>query len=459
MRLKYQLFFTLLLSSLALIALMALFNVWSLNRGFNDYVVENERTRLAPIIEGLQSGYQVEQNWTWLVQDPKAIKALFEQDRTENRGAPQERGRTRRVSKQRITLLDANRDLLVGRSIPTKNVVWDPIQVDDEIIAYLGIREPRGLPGEIEEVFITQQVNSYVYAAMAMAFLSGLLAIGLASRIVTPILKVNSAVKQITGGEYEHSIPTARRDEIGDLSRNINQMAHTLSQNQTARQQWMAEISHELRTPVAILRGELESIQDGIKTLDASAIDSLHAESVRLGRLIDDLHELTLSDIGALTYKMVPTDLSLVFNKRLKASATLTENANLTITVHGTEHPNYMNGDAQRLAQLIDNLMQNSVRYTDDGGQIDLVLSQTATELVLNWSDSAPGVYDEQLPRLFDSLYRAEESRNRDHGGSGLGLAIVKNIVTAHQGSIRAYHSGLGGLGIEIRFPLGSMPS
>lgn len=457
MRLKYQLFLTLVISSAALISLMYAFNSWSFNRGFSNYIVDNEKRRLAPTIEALGEAYSEQQSWDWIKSDPQVLNKILGPSRRDGRRSRPTRGGNSPGSdtpERRILLVDENRKLVFGRSKNANDVVWLAIPVDGAAVGYVGIREPRGLPDELDTLFAKQQLRSYGYAAIAMLILSALLAIGLASRIVKPILRINKAVGHISGGDYSQRIEANAKDEIGDLSRNINQLALTLEKNLSARQQWMAEISHELRTPVAVLQGEIEAIQDGINTLDDAAIDSLHTESTRLGRLIDDLHELTLADMGALDYRMEPVDLSDLIERRLEAGSALISKHGMTVARTGFESPATIEADPQRLAQLFDNLLQNSVRYTDEGGRINIHISKTEEFVLIDWSDSSPGVADEQLPKLFDPLYRAEESRTRTAGGSGLGLSIVKKIVDAHQGRVEAYHAAIGGLGIRVYLPV-----
>ncbi len=485
MRLKYQLFLILLTSSVLLIALLATFNSWAIDRGFSRYVVQAEKQRLSTVIDGLIQAHEEHAGWEWLESEPSLLRQLIakppingeppirRQERLERlqEAASAQAAQTspsdatpirqrrprppgREGGRQRpLLLLDHNRQLLVGEHIPQKHVVWEALASEGETIGYLGIRKPRGLPGDIENVFIGQQLRSNVYAAFVMVFLSALLAIACASRMVKPIVKVNKAVGLISDGDYSHQIDDISKDEIGDLSNKINQLANTLKSNQTARRQWMAEISHELRTPVAVLQGELEAMQDGIRPTDRAAIDSLHSESTRLGALINDLHQLTLSDIGALEYSMSTVDLLDLVQQRVDIAQNSISEAGLSVSVQASQNPLELHADAGRLEQLVDNLLQNSVRYTDASGEIRINLSRVDDAILLDWSDSAPGVSDEQLTQLFEPLYRTDESRNRNSGGSGLGLSVVKKIVNSHQGSLTAYHSDSGGLGVRVRFP------
>lgn len=460
MRLKYQLFITLLLSSIALLAMMAVLNSVSFDRGFAQYFVKNELTRISPLIDELTERYAAEGNWDWLTATPDAKRIVdhyYDRPRPQksnNRDSNQRGGNNRRTVRQKPYLVDENRELLLGREIPRNHVFWQPIVLESRTIGYLGIREPKALPGELEEAFVAQQLRNYMLAAGGLVVLSALMAFGLAYRMVKPIEKLNAAVSHITAGEYKQRIETKAQDEIGDLSRSINQMANTLDKNRSARQQWMAEMSHELRTPVAVLQGELEAIQDGVNDLDENAIHSLHTETLRLARLINDLHDLTLSDLGAMDFKMVTVDFAELIRERLDVGKLALNQANLSVIVEGIDTEVLIQADAQRLSQLIDNLLQNSIRYTDDPGTLRIQLTHQKDTTTLSWNDSAPGVNTDQLPKLFEPLFRGELSRNRASGGSGLGLAIAQKVAEAHQGSIVAKHSDLGGLSIQLTLPL-----
>jgi len=198
-------------------------------------------------------------------------------------------------------------------------------------------------------------------------------------------------------------------------------------------------------------------VQDGVRPLNADTIDSFHQEVVHLSTLVNDLHELSLSDVGALVYKKEPIDLGELLETCIDKHGQLTSKSNLTVTLElPPTHPEQelgVFGDPDRLLQVFDNLLQNSCRYTNSGGEVHVRVFEDGNHVLVEWFDSAPGVSDEDLAHLFDRLYRVEMSRNRAKGGSGLGLAICKNIVNAHDGSIAASHSPLGGLKLTIAFP------
>ena len=294
-----------------------------------------------------------------------------------------------------------------------------------------------------------------------MLALIGLLAITLAAlfswmlsrHLITPIESLSSSTRRLAGGDYEHRNDIKRQDELGQLADNINQLAQSLSEGRHARERWLADMSHELRTPVAILQGEIQALVDGIRRPDPQRLASLEQEIHHLHKLLDDLHDLALADSGSLRYHMEPLDLAALTDETAAAFDQRLSEHNLTLELEGMEQPCIIMGDDTRLRQLLHNLIDNAVKYTDAGGLIRLSLTGNEQQVSLTLADSAPGVSDDLLPRLFDHLFRVENSRNRQLGGSGLGLAICQRIANAHQGELQATHSPLGGLAMTLTLP------
>ena len=236
---------------------------------------------------------------------------------------------------------------------------------------------------------------------------------------------------------------------VGALARDFNQLASALERHREARRQWGADIAHELRTPLSILRGEIQALQDGVRAPTPLALDSLQAECWRLGALIDDLYQLALADAGALDYRFETLDLSALAATALAAQERACADAGLELD-RALAPGIAVRGDARRLTQLVDNLLANARRYTDAPGRIRIELTLGDGLILLVVEDSAPGVPAEALPKLFERLYRVEASRSRAAGGAGLGLSICQAIVEAHGGTITAQHSALGGLRIVV---------
>jgi two-component system sensor histidine kinase BaeS len=258
--------------------------------------------------------------------------------------------------------------------------------------------------------------------------------------------------RALAAGDYTRRIAAQRTDELGALSRDFNHLAATLEQHRQARQQWGADIAHELRTPLSILRGEIQALQDGIRAVTPQTLDSLQIECERLGHLIEDLYQLALADAGALDYRFETLDLAELVQEAQALQRPACDDAGLVLdAASGTG--SFVRGDARRLAQLLDNLIANARRYTDAPGRIHVELATDGAQVRLTVEDTAPGVPAEALPRIFERLYRVERSRNRDKGGAGLGLAICRAIVDAHGGSIQAQASPLGGLRVSVWLP------
>ncbi|MGR9099528.1 MAG: ATP-binding protein [Gammaproteobacteria bacterium] len=210
-----------------------------------------------------------------------------------------------------------------------------------------------------------------------------------------------------------------------------------------------------MRTPLAVLRGELEALQDGIRPYTREAVDSLLGDVLRLNRLTDDLYQLSLSDLGALSYRKVPLDPVRILKEDIDALSAEARGKKLSVSLTDRlARPATIHADPDRLSQLYRNLLTNSINYTDCGGRLEIAVERRGNFLEVVFSDSEPGIPDSELPRLFDRFYRVESSRSRHHGGAGLGLAICANIVAAHNGAITAGPSRLNGLEIQVRLPL-----
>jgi two-component system sensor histidine kinase BaeS len=278
------------------------------------------------------------------------------------------------------------------------------------------------------------------------------LAAGLSYWLTRRMRALVQTTNALIRGDYTARVEPRGHDELAQLASDFNTLAETLAAAQTARQHWIADIAHELRTPLSILRGEIESLQDGVRPLNQDNVASLAHETARLSRLVEDLHTLSLSDLGALTYYREPVDLADVITDVVSAQRRQADERGLAVTLD-LEEDTIVLADESRLAQVFTNLMQNSLRYTDPPGRISVALKRERDRAVVEWHDSAPGVDAEDLPRLTERLYRVEASRNRAGGGSGLGLAIVRAIVEGHGGTLAVTASPLGGLGIRLVFP------
>ncbi|HHS9775073.1 TPA: two-component system sensor histidine kinase BaeS [Raoultella ornithinolytica] len=297
-----------------------------------------------------------------------------------------------------------------------------------------------------------QKRTSWLIVALS-TILAALATFPLARGLLAPVKRLVEGTHRLAAGDFTTRVAVSSSDELGRLAQDFNQLASTLERNQQMRRDLMADISHELRTPLAVLRGELEAIQDGVRKFTPDSVTSLQAEVATLTKLVDDLHQLSMSDEGALAYQKTSVDIITLLEVAAGAFRERFASRGLTIAVSLPENATVF-GDGDRLMQLFNNLLENSLRYTDSGGRLLISASQTGSRIILDFADSGPGVSDQQLERLCERFYRAEGSRNRASGGSGLGLAICVNIVAAHGGTLRADHSPFGGVSIKVELPL-----
>jgi two-component system sensor histidine kinase BaeS len=353
----------------------------------------------------------------------------------------------------RLSVLDAEHQLVVGGRRESAHATLRPIRQDDRVVGWLRLTPLPAVTDELDRRFLTEQSQAFsLIAAVAMALAVGV-SVCLARHFLAPVTDLTHGTRALIAGQFTTRIRVASGDELGKLARDFNTLAQTLSSNEQARRHVTADIAHELRTPLAILRGEIEALADGIRTCDAAALQSLHTEVLRLHTLVEDLYHLSLSDLGALTYRKAPLDLAALLANAVHAFADRWAEQHLTLE-ESCWAPVWVFADEERLSQLFTNLFENTLRYTDPGGQIHVWYEQQADTVAIHVQDSAPGVPEDALPKLFERWYRVETSRNRSSGGTGLGLAISKNIVEAHEGKIWAEPSPLGGLWIQILLPV-----
>ena len=356
----------------------------------------------------------------------------------------------------RVALLRPDGTHWAGPAIAgdVRGVVERPVVLRGEVVARLRLRPVAPAPDAIEMQFLRSQYLGIAALASGLLLLALAGALWLARQWARPLRAVQEATARIAQGELGVRIPVERGDEIGDVVRNVNAMAESLQRIEGARRRWLADLSHELRTPLSVLRGEIEALVDGVRQPSAAVLQSLHEDVLRLGALVDDLHLVAMADLRTLPCRFADADAVQVVRGVMQRHAGLAAQAGLTLGWSSEpDSPVAVQWDAARIEQLLANLLQNSLRYTDAPGRIELSLRHAQGLVQLAVDDSAPGVAAGDLPRVFEPLFRADAARSRHNGGSGLGLAIGAAIVAAHGGCISAGASALGGLRVQVELP------
>lgn len=302
--------------------------------------------------------------------------------------------------------------------------------------------------------FLRAQFEHIGWAVLGLLILAGVTAPIVARRWTRPLREVSAATGRIAKGEFSVRLKADGTDEIGQLRGNLNTMAESLERLESARRRWIAESAHELRTPLAVLRGELEALQDGVRKFDSRAVGSLQEEARHLTKLVNDLHLLAMADMGSLPCTMNHMDATALVRRMAERYLPRASERGLVLNMAIPDKVLNLDADDDRLEQLFTNLLENSLRYTDAPGIIEVRVSEQAGVLTLTVEDSAPGVTNEQCNKLFEPLYRADAARSRKAGGSGLGLAICRAIVEAHGGKIVARPSPMGGIAVITSFAI-----
>lgn len=485
---RAKLFLTLLLASLIAVIGTSAFVRWAFEQGLTELVTARESERVQAIAERLVTFRAQEGSWERLRQDRRLWVALLlgrgERLLSERAGHRRDhmppwmpRGLMEQGGERgtwppghalermggakgpvplelRLMLLDESGGLIYGRESLLPQAQRIPLALEGQTLGQLALLPGPSIADLPELEFQARQGGRLWIIAGGMLLLSAALAYPLSRRLVQPLRDVQHAMARLASGDYGARVTPQGGDEIARLGRDLNALAGALEQHEQARRRWVADISHELRTPIALMRAELEALQDGVRPLDLRAIERVHGDATRLGGLVDDLYQLSMSDLGALSYRMVPTDVGEVLEGDLEAFRGAFADAKLELSYLDRRHaPREIQADPDRLSQLFRNLLRNSLQYTDPGGALRVGLRESRDRFLVDFQDSSPGVPPEALDQLFERLYRVDRSRSRNCGGAGLGLAIAKNVAEAHGGRIRARPSPLGGLWVRVELP------
>ncbi len=409
MKIFPKLFIAFAASFLAVIALMIATVDWSFREGFLKYIQETQVEQLELFASELEDYYGEVQTWEFIRANPRIADVLLNE---------------RRLFDQNIIV--TSRETGPGKVYRRYRFSFSAPSTENAI-------KERNL--QRFRAFIPRLLLSQNAEGMNRGRLT----------LLDENREVVSGIMDLPKNSLE--VPIEYQDKtVGTF----NILAKTLEKNSESQKQWIADISHELRTPLAVLKSEIEAIQDGIRSFDNETLKSLSNEVERLNSLVDDLYELALSDIGAMKYQMVDLNLGDVLKETLDGYKERYQKSGIELSTNVEELITIV-GDRQRLSQLFTNLLENSLRYTDSPGTLEISTSNEVDHAIVTFSDSAPGIDSKSIDKIFDRFYREELSRSREKGGAGIGLSICAAIVEAHSGLITAKSSSLGGLLIEIQ--------
>ena len=465
MKIFPKLFLASSMSFLVVIGLMLFVIQWRFEQDLTRYINNIETNQLEVFASELEEYYAEVQTWDFLESNPRIAELILRESRSFDQNiiivprAMRERRRFRFSFDEpndtramgRLILLNQEKEVIIGAKELPENLIQIPINFEEEVVGTLALLPSNKLFESIDLQFADAQRQALYLSGFVALLIAAIISLILTQNISGPIRKLARATRSLISGEFKTRVNITNKDELGKLSRDFNILAKTLDKEAESADKWLADISHELRTPLAILKSELEAIEDGIREFDEETLNSLTHEVKRINTLVNDLYELSLSDLGAMKYQMVETDIKNNIESSIESFRDRYREAEIDIKTNFDEVGNIL-GDQHRLTQLFTNLLENTLKYTDGPGSLNINMQGIDNEIIVSFADSAPGVDEETLDKIFDRFYRVELSRSREMGGAGLGLSICSEIVDAHSGSIKAKRSSIGGLEIVIIF-------
>ena len=312
-------------------------------------------------------------------------------------------------------------------------------------------------PGDESVSSLSGSINRYLlWGGLLGVVVATVVTFLMSRRILSPVESLAQAARGLSHGDFTQRVKVKSKDEFGDLAIAFNTMAADLERTEQLRRNMVADVAHELRTPLSNIQGHLEAIRDGLLPAEPATLDSIHEEVLLLARLVEDLQELTLADAGQLTLIRQSADVADIARRAAAAAQPPAEARGLTIETDLPSQPAMAEVDPERIGQVLRNLLSNATTHTSEGGRIIVGLTDEDHELSVTVADTGAGIPPEDLPYVFERFYRVDRSRVRATGGAGLGLTIAKRMVEAHGGTI-SVESELGkGSRFTFTLPKGS---
>lgn len=379
---------------------------------------------------------------------------------------PDDRNEPRRNRNELFSLADADGYIIIpilpdyerGAQVPANKLAQGAaVTVAGKVVGTVLTAEFR--PGlNPEELAFLQRTNTALLLASGGAVLVALLmGFWLARTLAQPLRALTAATHRMAHGELAQEVPVTSKDEVGELTAAFNQMSQRVSQANHARRQMTADIAHELRTPLTVVAGYVEAMREGVLAPSPARLNTVYGEIERLQHLVGDLRLLSQADAGELKINVQPLAPAELLEQAQAAFAHQAAQKNITLIVQLAPNLPNIQVDEMRLAQVLSNLLSNAVRHTLAGGKITLGAQVENECVVLSVVDTGPGIASEDLPYVFERLYRADKARNESEGeaGSGLGLAIVKALVEAHGGTVEAQSEVGRGTTMRLKLPVG----
>jgi signal transduction histidine kinase len=334
-----------------------------------------------------------------------------------------------------------------------------PIVIQGRTRGYLSILQWTTMtdfaPSETTQTFLVRQISTALVTLGILSATLGLFGGVMISRwLAAPLARLETTVRELGKRNFTVRAKVTGSKEMRSVAQAFNDMAADLEKAETLRRNLLADVAHELRTPLSVLQGNLHALADGIYPLEKSEVARLLQQTELLARLVNDLRELAQAEAHQLTLNRTEIDLQSLVQSTVASFKATADQRGVALKVDLPQTPILMQGEAGRIRQVLNNLLQNALTHTPDGGNIRVHLRAEPPYVVIEVADTGSGIAPEQLPHIFDRFYRTDRSRSRDSGGSGLGLAIAKAFVELHGGTITAASAGEVGKGSTFTIKL-----
>ena len=342
----------------------------------------------------------------------------------------------------------------VGDLLPSEMLTGaTPIESGGVTIGWLVVPEDAFARTRGEEQFLGQLNTALIVGSLGAAALSILLGTFLARSLTRPLQDLTEATRAVADGDLQRQVQVRSKDEVGTLAASFNRMSAALDRSQRLRRQMTADIAHELRTPLSIIVGHLDAVDEGVLPADTKTIDIMRDEAMHLSHMIEDLRTLSLADAGELSLTLSSVQPGALLQHSATAYQPAAQAAGIEIAADVAPNLPDLTLDSARITQVLGNLVDNALLHTPKGGRIMLSAKPAGEGVEIRVRDSGPGIAEAELELVFERLYRSDKSRQRNAGGSGLGLAIAKSVVEAHCGTIRAESSPGEGTTMVVTLP------
>jgi two-component system sensor histidine kinase BaeS len=419
---------------------------------FDQFILDREQQTL---VNSLQQYYQTNGSWGGVagyLQSDFAANLPFDGSRRDFRRG----GMQYTLIGSDHTVVVSNQPASVGQTYSGGDLSRAiSLVVNSETVGWLVLGP---FPGQWQlsgpEVAFLQRVNHAIQLSALVAAALALLLGGLLAYTLTRSLReLREATDDIARGNLGRQVKIRSKDEMGALAVSFNKMSLDLDRATQVRRQMTADIAHDLRTPLSVISGYAEALSDGKLPGNVEVYDILHQETQRLGRLVEELRVLSLADAGELPLSLQPVQPQSLLEQAAARHSVAAQQKSIAIRLEVGQGLPTVQADSERMAQVLDNLMTNAIRYTPAGGEIVLASSLAGNSVQLQVRDNGSGITPEDLPNIFDRFYRGDKARQQN-GESGLGLAIAKSIVEAHRGAIAVESTPGQGTTFTILLPV-----